>query len=534
MNIKQTNFNLLDCTLRDGGYYNNWNFSKKIIQKYINGIYTTGIRHIELGFRFYEKNQTKGLTAYTNKELINSLSIPKDIKIGVMINAGDLIQNNKLEIKILKKLINKNNFKKIDFIRLACHQNEVFLLSNCIKYLKSLKLKIFINVMQCTEINNKKLKNICEFLKKNKINIIYIADSLGCLKPKQLKKISAFFKKNWDGQIGLHAHNNLKLALRNSMIAIKNDFKWIDSTVTGMGRGPGNLKTEDIIKNTNNYFLTRKFKKTKLHFNNLKNIYKWGSNKYYKFAAQKKIHPTYIQKILADSRYSTKEYKKILLSLAKVNTKKFNAYRLFNSVYFNTKKIKGQWLPKNILKNKDILILGPGKNLKTNIKQIEKKISEKNYFVISLNTFQSINEKYIKLRAICHPFRISSEINKIKKFKSKFVIPFSSFSTNFKRSVDLKNKNFYDFGMSVKTENPLIVKNTYCILPSPLAIGYALSLVIAGQARSIKVAGFDGYEKSDPDFDITEQLIKLFVEKYFKKKIVSLTKTKFNNLNYNF
>ena len=54
------------------------------------------------------KNQTKGLTAYTNEKLINSLNIPTDIKIGVMINAGDLIQNNKLEIKILK-LINKNN-----------------------------------------------------------------------------------------------------------------------------------------------------------------------------------------------------------------------------------------------------------------------------------------------------------------------------------------------------------------------------------------------------------------------------------------
>ena len=168
MNKKHKIFNLLDCTLRDGGYYNNWNFSKTTIQNYIKDIYTTGIRHIELGFRFYEKNMTKGLTAYTNKELISSLYIPKDLKIGVMINAGDLIQNNVLQIKILKKLINKKNCKKINFIRLACHQNEVFLLSKCFKYLKSLKLKVFINIMQCTEINNKKLKKILDFLKKIK------------------------------------------------------------------------------------------------------------------------------------------------------------------------------------------------------------------------------------------------------------------------------------------------------------------------------------------------------------------------------
>ena len=298
------------------------------------------------------------------------------------------------------------------------------------------------------------------------------------------------------------------------------------------GGGPGNLKTEDILGKTNNYLLTKEFKKSKLYFNRLKNFYKWGPNKYYKFAAQKKIHPTYIQKILSDKRYSSKEYKKILLSLAKVNTKKFNAYRLFNSIYFNSKKIKGQWSPRNTLKNQDILILGPGKNLKKNIKDIEKKVVKKNLFVISLNTFQSINEKYIKLRAICHPFRISSELNKIKMYNSKFVIPFSSFSTNLKKSIKLKGKNFYDFGMIVKSEKSVIVKKTHCILPSPLAVGYALSLAIAGKAKTVKVAGFDGYEKSDPDFDITEQLIKSFVKKYYKKKIISLTKTKFNNLNY--
>ena len=50
--FKKDNFKLLDCTLRDGGYYNNWNFSEKIIQKYLKSIETTGIRYVEIGFRF--------------------------------------------------------------------------------------------------------------------------------------------------------------------------------------------------------------------------------------------------------------------------------------------------------------------------------------------------------------------------------------------------------------------------------------------------------------------------------------------------
>ena len=42
--------------------------------------------------------------------------------------------------------------------------------------------------------------------------------------------------------------NNLGLAFKNSIVANKNGVKWIDSTITGMGRGPGNLKTEEILK----------------------------------------------------------------------------------------------------------------------------------------------------------------------------------------------------------------------------------------------------------------------------------------------
>ena len=69
-------------------------------------------------------------------------------------------------------------------------------------------------------------------------------------------------------------------------------------------------------------------------------------------------------------------------------------------------------------------------------------------------------------------------------------------------------------------------------MPRPLAIGYALSLAISGNVKSVRLAGFDGYEKSDPDSDNTEELLKIFVKNYFKNKLISLTKTKFKFLYY--
>ena len=77
-------FEILDCTLRDGGYYNNWNFDIGTIQKYLEAMSRSQIKFVELGFRFNDEIKNKGLTAYTEDKLINKLYIPKNIHLGIM------------------------------------------------------------------------------------------------------------------------------------------------------------------------------------------------------------------------------------------------------------------------------------------------------------------------------------------------------------------------------------------------------------------------------------------------------------------
>ena len=91
--------NLLDCTLRDGGYYNNWQFSKTDIQNYINEVSKTGIKFVEIGFLFLPIDKKKGLTAHCDKRFFKNFKFPKNINFGIMINASDLINfsNNKDE-----------------------------------------------------------------------------------------------------------------------------------------------------------------------------------------------------------------------------------------------------------------------------------------------------------------------------------------------------------------------------------------------------------------------------------------------------
>ena len=66
---------VLDCTLRDGGYYNNWDFSQ-IAQDYLNAMSKSGIKFVELGLVFIKKG-FKGPNWYTTESYIDSLSVPK-------------------------------------------------------------------------------------------------------------------------------------------------------------------------------------------------------------------------------------------------------------------------------------------------------------------------------------------------------------------------------------------------------------------------------------------------------------------------
>ena len=53
---KKNTVTLLDCTMRDGGYYNQWDFSLNVARNYIQAISDAGIDVVEIGFRFFPED----------------------------------------------------------------------------------------------------------------------------------------------------------------------------------------------------------------------------------------------------------------------------------------------------------------------------------------------------------------------------------------------------------------------------------------------------------------------------------------------
>ena len=74
----------------------------------------------------------------------------------------------------------------------------------------------------------------------------------------------------------------------------------------------------------------------------------------------------------------------------------------------------------------------------------------------------------------------------------------------------------------------ITIKKNYCILPKPLAIGYAIAITISGKANQVFLAGFDGYKIADPHNDETNQIFEILKKKYRKNFLLSLTRTKYS------
>jgi 4-hydroxy 2-oxovalerate aldolase len=251
----------------------------------------------------------------------------------------------------------------------------------------------------------------------------------------------------------------------------------------------------------------------------MKKVYKWGPNKYYKFAAQHRIHPTYIQKILSDERYKKIGYKKLLKNLSQDYSKKYDPFNLINSLNFYKEKISGKPLSENSFLGKKILILGSGNSLKKNKYKINKLILNKKLFAISLNNNDYIKKELIKIRVFVHPLRILTFLTREDKHKSNIILPYSMLQNHIKKIVKLKKDKIIDYGVCIGKKDTVLVKNNHCIIPSFLSISYILAILTNTKIRKIYLTGFDIIKKNDTSNDETKKILKYFNKKHnFKFK----------------
>ena len=534
MNLNTRNIKLLDCTLRDGGYYNDWNFSPELIKDYLEAMVSIQADYVEIGFRFISNNDFKGGCAFSTDDYINSLNIPKELKnkIGVMVNGSDILfqGNSKSDIhKALETLFAPKKQSPVSLVRIACHLHEFEYCLSAVSWLKDQGYKVGFNLMQINNANKEKIDELLKLANAHPIDVLYFADSMGSLNNQQITTTINTFKNNWSGAIGIHAHDSMGNAINNTMQAVSDGVSWVDCTVTGMGRGPGNAQTEylDIELDSYRKLNTSKTKLLKLirnHFRPLKEQYGWGINPYYYLAGKYNIHPTYIQKMITDTRYNEEDIVSVIDYLKEQGGGKFNPDVLETARHFYSDETKGTWNPENAIKDNNVLIIGAGSSSTRHCKAIEAYVKKHNPFVIALNTQKSISEDLINARAACHPVRVLADCNEYLGLPQPLIVPASMLPKNVKQK--LKQKKLFDFDIAI-TANNFVFNTSNCTLPNLLVLSYALAIASSGKAKQILLAGFDGYGADDPRRKEIDDVFNLYQKAEGSVDFFSITETRY-------
>jgi len=479
---------LLDCTLRDGGFVNDWNFGFGSIKSIISRLDYAGVDIIEVGFiderRNYDENRSIFPDTDSIKPIFKNISKPKATIVG-MIDYGTC--------NIEK--ITKQSESCLDGIRVIFKKEDQ---DNAIEYLKKIKdkgYKIFVNPVSITSYTNEEIAILIEKINRIKPNTVSVVDTYGLMHSKELLEYFEIFneKLNIDIILGYHAHNNFQMAYANSITLMNKNFNrqlCVDSSLFGMGKSAGNVCTE-LLAMYMNESCGRDFNihqiQEAIDVDILKEYEKktWGYNFEYYISALHDCHPSYVQYLLEKKTLSVKSINELLEEIIKNKKLSYDKNlieKLYNEYqdHFCDDSFAVNSL-KNEIKNKKILLLGPGKSLQDNLIIINNYIEENNPLVFSINF---LNELFpIDYIFMGNAKRYSQFFHKIYGENTKGKIICTSNITEAGMKIDyMVNYSTLLAEEPVIRENPLIM---------------FLNLLKNIGIMDLKIAGFDGYTQNN-------------------------------------
>lgn len=242
------NIHILDCTLRDGGYCNEWHFGFNNIKKIAAGLQEAGIEIIECGF------------------ITNRVSYNPDVSKFVSLSEMSKIIPQNREGKLYVAMMNYGEFSvddlpaydgsSIDGIRVAFHKKNMNDALDVCRRIKEKGYLVFIQAMVSLNYTDVEFLSLIKSVNCFNPYAFYIVDSFGMMKGKDLTRLFYMVEHNLNDDIwiGFHSHNNMQLAYSNAQQLVSmqtNRNLIIDSSIYGMGRGAGNLNTELFIEYLN-------------------------------------------------------------------------------------------------------------------------------------------------------------------------------------------------------------------------------------------------------------------------------------------
>ncbi|MGN0460904.1 MAG: aldolase catalytic domain-containing protein [Ruminococcus sp.] len=474
---------ILDCTLRDGGYINDWKFGKKAILNILFNLTKANTDIVECGF-LTNKPYNPQCSLFNSVEKIDALLKEcknNDTTYVAMIALG--------EKEIDPRLISDASNSYVDGIRLTFHPNEIDKAFEYGEIIKEKGYKLFMQPVGTTNYTDKQFLNLLERINTLMPYAFYIVDTLGMMYEKDLIRQVFLVDNNLSTSIklGYHSHNNFQLAFSNAQALAQYNTEReiiIDCSANGMGRGAGNLCSELFMNYLNkecggHYDVLPVLEIVDQYLVPISLSNPWGYNSAYFLSAANNCHPNYATYLITKHSLSMSSIGNIIQQIPKEEKRFFNKqlietiYQNYQSNAINDIETIGKLRKK--FDGKEILVISPGASVKSKKDAIQKYISKKKPFVISVN------------------------------FIPKYLKPDMVFVGNVRRYEDLGDR--LDIKKTIFTSNiPKLPKKAIKVNYSELISAsndasdssgiMILKLLKKTSVKSVALAGYDGFSKN--------------------------------------
>lgn len=483
---------LLDCTLRDGGYLNDWNFGHDNIVNIFERLVSAEVDIIEIGFinesRQYDTDRTIFPDAISVNKTYEGLSKGNSMIVG-MIDYGTC--------GIDKMIPAAESF--MDGIRVIFKKEKKEGAIAFCKQIKDLGYKVFAQAVSITSYNDAELMDLIELVNDLEPYAFSLVDTYGLLHKNQLMHYFDFANEHMKTSVGLgyHSHNNFQLAYANCIEVMElpplaREIV-IDGTLYGMGKSAGNAPLELLATYMNDnlgksYHCSQLLEAIDVTMLELYKQIPWGYSFKFFLSASKDCHPNYVTYLMDKKKLSIKSINEILDKLEgskKLLYDKEYVEQLY--VEYQKKECddkKDRTHLKNWLQGRKILLFAPGKHVVDQKEKIEKYMKdegEDNLVKIAINfvpaditvdaVFISNAKRYVPLST-----KLSQSAEKLTTLATSNVT---------------KSSGAFDYVFNYSElldEQAMIVDNPMIML---------LKLLKEAEVKSVALAGFDGYVKAD-------------------------------------
>lgn len=396
---------LLDCTLRDGGYVNDWEFGHNNLCSIFERLVDAKVDIIEVGFlderRPFDVNRSIMPDTYAVTQIYGEILQRPPMVVG-MIDFGTCSLEH----------IQPCEESCLDGIRVIFKKYRAKEAMEFCAQLKALGYLVFSQLVSVTDYSDEELMELISLVNEVKPYAVSMVDTYGLLTPDHMRHIYELLDRHVDSEIsiGFHAHNNLQLAFANTIAFLEhptNRDLVVDGTLYGMGKSAGNAPLELVAMHLNRVYgkyyeinpMLEGIEESILEFYHRT---PWGYKMYFYLSAYNGVHPDYVRQLQDKPNISITALNNVLGNIEPKKNKLLYDKSVGEERYadyeagFDTDADTIERLQKALCAEHPILLVGPGKSIRLQKDKIENFIQESHPTVISVNYIpKSIQTEYV-------------------------------------------------------------------------------------------------------------------------------------------